>query len=142
MALVISLGILHKINEKHSVTKEEVEQCFMNVEAFSMNRCDPYLDPYLEDRREEHATETGAPTLWFIGETDTGRRLKIVFVLERPDIRLRTAFPPTESQAKNYFDKLSMNSLRSRFIGRGRGRVLIERRRHRIHTALKGALSN
>ena len=138
MALKISRKILQKINdEEHGgVTREEVEQCFVNVEASSMNP----RDPYLEDRREEHATETGAPTLWFIGEADTGRRLKVVFVLEAPDICLRTAHLPTESQAKDYFDTISMNSLVSRFIGR-RSRVL-ERRRHRIHTALKGALSN
>lgn len=103
MALMISPRILQKLNEKHDVTREEVEQCFMNVEASSMNR----RNPYLEDVREEHATRTGAPTLWFIGETDTGRRLKIVFVLEHGGIYLRTAFPPTESQAKDYFDTLS-----------------------------------
>ncbi len=81
----------------------------MNVEASSMNR----RNPYLEDVREEHATETGAPTLWFIGETDTGRRLKIVFVLEHRDIYLRTAFSPTESQTKDYFDTISTQPSRA-----------------------------
>ena len=70
-----------------------------------MNRAGPYLT----DEREQHATGTGAPTLWFIGETDTGRLLKIVFMLEREhrNLYLRTAFQPTTKQEKDYFDTIS-----------------------------------
>lgn len=96
MALIISRKILRKINIKHNVTREEVEQCFMNQAS-----------RYLTDEREQHATGTGAPTLWFIGETDTGRLLKIVFVLEHGNLYLRTAFQPTTKQEKDYFDTIS-----------------------------------
>lgn len=96
MALIVSPKIVRKINDKHNVTKDEVEQCFMNRAG-----------PYLTDEREQHTTRTGAPTLWFVGETDTGRPLKIVFVLEHPNVYLRTAFQPTEKQKQDYLDTIS-----------------------------------
>lgn len=68
-----------------------------------MNRAGPYLT----DEREQHATKTGTPTLWFIGETDTGRPLKIVFVIEHRNVYLRTAFHPTEKQKEDYFGTIS-----------------------------------
>ena len=58
MSLVISPSVQRKLATKHSVTKDEIEQCFMNHDG-----------RYLIDSREEHATNprlcgsSGRPTL-------------------------------------------------------------------------------
>ena len=89
MSTVISPKICAKLLAKHQVTQQEVEQCFAN----RVGRC--ILDP-----REEHAGSN--PTLWFIAETDYGRKLKIVFVNEHGNNYLRTAFEPSEAAIQNY----------------------------------------
>lgn len=94
MSLIISPGIQEKLKTKHRVKTQEIEECFLNHDG-----------RYLADEREEHATSP--PTLWFIGETDTGRRLKVVFVPEHGNTYLRTAFEPTQRQAKVYFDTIA-----------------------------------
>jgi len=40
--------------------------------------------------------------MWFIAGTDSGRKLKIVFVLESNDIRLKTAYQPNEEEQRIY----------------------------------------
>lgn len=97
MSLIISPRVRQKLATKHDVTREEVEQCFMNHDG-----------PYLTDEREEHASDP--PTLWFIGETDAGRELKVVFVPEHGNVYLRTAFTPTPGQARVYFDAIASTS--------------------------------
>lgn len=94
MSLVISPGIHDKLKTRHRVKTQEIEECFLNHDG-----------RYLTDEREEHATSP--PTLWFIGETDTGRRLKVVFVHEHGNTCLRTAFEPTQRQARVYFDTIA-----------------------------------
>ena len=90
MALVISPAVRHKLSTKHDVTQEQVEECFRNHDDGT----------YLIDTREEHATNP--PTLWFIGTTDVGRELKIVFVHEHGNLYLRTAYTANAKQKKIY----------------------------------------
>jgi len=71
MKLHISSRIRQKLQEKHTVTEDEIVQCF----ADSTNK-------FLEDTREDHKTDP--PTRWFIAETNYGRELKVVFV-QHPD---------------------------------------------------------
>lgn len=89
MALVVSPKIREKLATKHSVTAEEVAQCFANMTG----RC-------LTDTREDHATDP--PTLWFIAETDYGRKLKVVFVRKDGDIFLKSAFVPNATELSIY----------------------------------------
>ena len=101
MSLIISPNIGRKLATRHHVTQDEIEQCFMNCDG-----------PYLTDEREAHATDP--PTLWFIGETDAGRQLKVVFVPEHGNLYLRTAFTPTRIQAGVYFDAIDRHRTKSR----------------------------
>lgn len=89
MGLVISPAICAKLATKHKVTPEEVEQCFTNRRG-----------KIILDSREEHAAD--APTLWFIAETDYGRKLKVVFVNEKGNNYLKSAFEPSEATTRNY----------------------------------------
>jgi hypothetical protein len=88
-ALVISPKILQKLAAKvPPVTPEDIEQCFATRDG-----------RYLIDPREQHATDP--PTLWFIGETYWGRKLKVVFV-PRDKIFIRTAYAPNEEEQRIY----------------------------------------
>ena len=89
MALVISPQIAEKLAKKHSVSQEEVAQCFANKTG-----------RYLRDTRAVHATNP--PTMWFIAETDYGRKLKVAFVPENGNIYLRTAFVPDATELALY----------------------------------------
>lgn len=72
-----------KLAEKHRVTPQEVEQCFLNREG-----------PYLVDNREEHASDPA--TLWFLAETDTARQLKVMFIPYPEKPTLRSAYEPSQ----------------------------------------------
>jgi hypothetical protein len=86
VVVYISDGVAWKLREKHGVTETEVFQCFGNNTA-----------KYAEDTREEHHTHP--PTLWFIADTNAGRRLKVVFRrYSKAEYVLKTAFPPSEEQ--------------------------------------------
>ncbi|MBW8371493.1 MAG: hypothetical protein K0M66_11070 [Thiobacillus sp.] len=87
--IVISENIEHKLAYKHSVTPQEVHECFTN-------RCGKPL----EDPREQHRTDP--PTLWFIAETNCGRKLKVIFILDKGKIYLRSAFPPDANEIRIY----------------------------------------
>ena len=88
--LTISAVVFRKIIEKHSVTKEEVEECFYNRTG-----------GLLEDNRERHKTRP--PTMWFIAETDEGRILKIVFIeLSDKTYEIKTAYEPDENEVRIY----------------------------------------
>ena len=89
MALIISQKILDKLASKHNVKQEEVAQCFANRNG-----------EFLSDTRENHASDP--PTLWFISETDYGRKLKVVFIKKDKDIYLRSAFAPNEKEIRIY----------------------------------------
>ena len=92
MSLLIhaSARIRNKLQEKHGVTMNEVEQCFLN-----------HIGKYLQDTRTDH--QTNPPTLWFISETNRQRMLKIVFVLELDNsITLKTAYEPNTIEIDIY----------------------------------------
>ncbi|HEY1899356.1 MAG TPA: hypothetical protein VGG49_06165 [Steroidobacteraceae bacterium] len=93
MKIAISHGIAAKLLEKHQVTPKEVHQCFENRSG-----------GLLEDTREQHRTDP--PTQWFIGETNKGRRLKIVFVQRQTatglQVDLRTAYEPNAEETRIY----------------------------------------
>lgn len=89
MALVVSKKIAEKLASKHCVTEEEVAQCFANKIGVNL------LDP-----REDHASDP--PTLWFIAETDYGRKLKIIFIHKDGDNHLRSAFEPDDNELRIY----------------------------------------
>lgn len=81
MALIITQKIIEKLAGKHGIGKDEVEQCFANKTG-----------GYLQDTREDHRSDP--PTLWFIAETNFGRKLKVVFIFRDGDVHLRTAYTP------------------------------------------------
>lgn len=89
-ALVISPKILQKLAAKEPpVTPEDIEQCFATRDG-----------KYLVDSREDHASDP--PTLWFIGETYWGRKLKVVFVPRGDKIFIRTAYAPNGDEVRIY----------------------------------------
>ncbi len=88
MAILIAPGVLEKLADKHGVSKEEVEECFLNRTG-----------PSLVDDREEHAQDP--PSQWFISETDRGRVLKVVFYRDA-DINIRTAYEPSPAAMRVY----------------------------------------
>lgn len=89
MKIVIAGRIRVKLRNKHKVSPEEVEQCFSNR-----------LGGFLEDTREQH--RTSPPTQWFIAETDSGRKLKIVFVNDGHELQIKTAYEPNQNEVKIY----------------------------------------
>ncbi|MDW8324344.1 MAG: ADP-ribosyl-(dinitrogen reductase) hydrolase [Burkholderiales bacterium] len=87
--LHISVKVLAKLEQKHGVSRREVEQCFENREG-----------PLLIDDREEHRSDP--PTHWFIAPTNRGRLLKVVFVPSEGKIHLRTCYEPNETEIRIY----------------------------------------
>jgi uncharacterized DUF497 family protein len=86
-----SARVRKKLLEKHGVTMNEVEQCFLN-----------HLGKNLQDTRTDH--QTNPPTLWFIAETNHLRKLKVVFVLEFDNsITLKTAYEPNPAEIAIYY---------------------------------------
>ena len=90
MGLVVAPRIREKLLTKvPPVTIDEVLQGFANRTG-----------RFLIDLREEHHTDP--PTLWFIAETDYGRRLKIVFIQKDDDLIIKTAYDPNPIQSRIY----------------------------------------
>jgi uncharacterized DUF497 family protein len=89
MALVISAKVKHKLLVKHGVSEREVRECF----------CDPDL-VLLVDNREDHQTDP--PTQWFIGETNMGKRLKVILIFDSGDVIIKSAFPPNAEEERIY----------------------------------------
>lgn len=87
--LVISPAIEGKLALKHRISRQDVEQCFMNR-----------THSYLEDKRLDHLTEP--PTEWFISENDRGLLIKVVFVFDHGMIYLKSAFPPNLTEMRIY----------------------------------------
>lgn len=92
LRLVITAGVEEKLSTKHGVKKQEVFQCFANK-----------LGKALEDDREDHRTDP--PTKWFIAETDSGRELKVVYVITKDVVFLKSAFPPNAEELRIYNTK-------------------------------------
>jgi uncharacterized DUF497 family protein len=88
--LIISNAVIKKLDEKHSVTRDEVEECFYNR-----------IKGLLEDVREQH--KTNPPTMWFIAETNEGRLLKVVFIeLPNEAYEIKTAYEPNDNEVEIY----------------------------------------
>jgi uncharacterized DUF497 family protein len=91
--LSISQRVAEKLLEKHGVEPKEVQQCFENRTG-----------GFLEDTREQHQTDP--PTQWFIGETNSGRKLKVVFIQRQtavgPQLDIRTAYEPNAEEIRIY----------------------------------------
>lgn len=87
--IIISQRIDGKLDKKHTVSTEEVEECFDN-------KCGVNL----VDDREEHQTDPA--TLWFIAETNQGRLLKIIYVYRDGNIFLKSAYEPNENEIAIY----------------------------------------
>lgn len=89
MTVVLSPKIREKLSAKHQVSEAEVAQCFANCDGI-----------FLKDTREDHSTDP--PTLWFVSETDHGRKLKAVFVLKDGKNYIKTAYRPNENELRIY----------------------------------------
>lgn len=90
MSLIISPKIAAKLSSKERpVSKQEVVEVFANRSG-----------AYLTDDREEHASDP--PTLWFVAETDSGRRLKVMFIARDGDIYLRSAYDANAEVTRIY----------------------------------------
>lgn len=92
--LIISTAIRVKLDVKHNVTENEIQQCFFNHEG----NC-------LEDDREEHRTDPA--TLWFVAETNQCRVLKVVFVLKDGNIHIKSAYEANAKDIAIYTEKNS-----------------------------------
>ncbi|MGV2900011.1 ADP-ribosyl-(dinitrogen reductase) hydrolase [Achromobacter sp. AGC78] len=92
--IVIVPEIRHKLETKHQVREIEVHQCFLNRDG-----------PYVEDTEEEHATDSGYPTEWFVAETDKGRLLKVCFVFENGNVYVKSAYDANEKSIALYEQK-------------------------------------
>lgn len=91
--LKISEWVLFKLDIKHGVSPDEIEQCFMNREK-----------GFLFDIRLEH--KTNPPTQWFVAKTDQGRTLKIVFIkLFNGMYEIKTAYEPNLKEVNIYEKK-------------------------------------
>lgn len=87
--LNISEAVLRKLRDAHGVSRNEVEQCFLNRKG-----------RLLVDNRV--FTRTNPPTLWFIACTNKGRALKVVYIQKGEAIELKTAYDPNEEEARIY----------------------------------------
>lgn len=87
MSILISDGVLTKIGaEDHgSLSRRDVEEAFANNSA-----------GYCYEQHKEHFTPNGEPSLWFVAYTNHGVRLKVMFVREREDVHVKSAYPATD----------------------------------------------
>ena len=91
MNLYIDPSVEKKLKEKHDVTPLEVLECFQNR----------LFGTLVDDRAENR---TYPPTQWFIAETNSGRRLKVVFIFDKKvkKFLLKTAYEPNALEEKIY----------------------------------------
>ena len=91
MNLYIHPSVERKLRDKHKASPVEVFECFQNKVAGSL----------IDDRAENR---TFPPTRWFIAETDSGRRLKVVFIFDKKvrQFVLKTAYEPNQIEEQIY----------------------------------------
>lgn len=87
--LILSPELTKKLQDKHDVTRREVEQCFENRVGI-----------YVEDDREEHRTDP--PTLWFVAPTNYERLLKVIFIFLDGNIYIKSAFEANKKAIELY----------------------------------------
>lgn len=89
MEIYISARTLEKLTSKHSVTPQEIEECFQNRSGV-----------FLIDDREDHQSDP--PTQWFIAPTDLGRALKVCFVRRGKEVHIKSAYQPEPEAVRIY----------------------------------------
>ncbi|MEI2429178.1 hypothetical protein RDV84_23200 [Lysobacter yananisis] len=87
----ISPGVAEKLRTRHSVTSDEIAECFANRTG-----------KFFEDTRAGNITNP--PTYWFVADTDTGRKLKVVFVRHVDYFAIKTAYEPTDGSDTLYLE--------------------------------------
>ncbi|MGQ4583397.1 DUF4258 domain-containing protein [Lysobacter sp. F60174L2] len=89
MDLRISPRVADKLKEKHSVSHNEIAECFANRHG-----------KFFTDTRANHATDP--PTYWFVSETDTRRVLKVVFIRHPDHFAIKSAYEPKDGSSELY----------------------------------------
>lgn len=89
MEIYISESVANKLREKHSVSEQEVLECFQNAQP-----------TFILDDRPEHRTTP--PTVWFIAHTNNRRLLKIVFINASSYKIVKSAYPPSNQTIRLY----------------------------------------
>lgn len=89
MKLEISDAVREKLAIKHNVTELDIIECFSD-----------HSTKFLLDPRAKH--KTNPPTQWFIGTTDHGRRLKVIFMFKDKQVIIKSAFPPDAEEERIY----------------------------------------
>jgi hypothetical protein len=84
-----SPSVLEKLTKKHNVSVGEVIECFANRRGKS-----------LTDNRLDH--KTNPPTRWFVAETDMGRKLKVVYMMDDNSFEVKTAYPANQQEIDIY----------------------------------------
>lgn len=91
--VIISEEIKSKIasDDHGNITRKEILECFEN-----------HCGKYCQDTRKQHLDSSGNPSLWFVSETNKGRSLKIMLVMQDGRIYLKSAYPSTENVRRIY----------------------------------------
>ncbi|MBK5915127.1 hypothetical protein [Rhodocyclus purpureus] len=90
MPLLISDRIREKLAGKNPpVSEQELVQCFANQTR------EPLID-----LRSEHLTDP--PTRWFVGETDYGRKIKIMYVNRQEGTHIKSAYDADQNIIRIY----------------------------------------
>jgi len=89
MQIYISQKIEAKLRNDHSVTEKEVRECLLNMDG----------NP-LKDTREDNATTP--PTLWFVANTNKGRKLKVCIIVRDGVIHIKTAYDANSEEIRIY----------------------------------------
>lgn len=90
MQINISDKVEKKLREVHDgVTKKEVYECFLNMDGKA-----------LKDNREQN--KTTPPTLWFVAETNKGRKLKICTIIRDGAHHIKTAYDANDEEIRIY----------------------------------------
>ncbi len=92
MNLSISDDVRQKLAVKHGgISEEDIIECFSNRTG-----------KFLQDTRAEH--QTNPPSLWFIAETNNGRKLKVVFMYfsDSNQVAIKTAYSANPEEIRIY----------------------------------------
>ena len=88
--MILHDSVKNKVYKKHKLTLNEIQEAFENP-----------LGNIYEDNRSEH--KTTPPTLWFIGETLYGKKIKIVYIAfpDKPPV-IKSAYEPEQPTKELY----------------------------------------
>lgn len=87
-------SVLMKLENKHNVHIEEVYECFSNSDG-----------RVLKEKNPSHMTDPHL-TFWFIGETNSGRLLKVAYIKYPDFYQLKSAYPANKKWIKAFNDLL------------------------------------